>query len=377
MSEEKIKILEMLENGKITADDAVALLKQLKDDGGGRHDHYRPDWKQRIPHYHYRPDFGWIGDLRSAFEETASTIGEAVRDAIGPNDVIFSADRETFSTSAEMGGEILELSFEGKNAPVRLESHWGDKIEVEAHYKAKSQWNPRFALNGDNGVYSLSYDENALYMLGIDIRVPETAKIGTIRLKNKNSSVTVNNIKAERIEASTKNAFIKVSGCKGGFLLCETKNAPVILDDIQTHEIEAQTSNAKITLENTDSNRVRLITTCAKIEVQNSDIVKLTAKTSESSLRFEGLGFKKEESVYSMDAITTNGRIAVMLPRSELCCKLRASAALGGVFCELSDLEYKINEEDYAEAQTRGYETARNKLNLNLQTTRHGIYIKQ
>jgi len=42
MSEEKLKILEMLKDGKITADDAVALLKQVRDDD--KHPHYH--------HYH-------------------------------------------------------------------------------------------------------------------------------------------------------------------------------------------------------------------------------------------------------------------------------------------------------------------------------------
>lgn len=366
MSEEKSKILEMLNDGKITAEEAMELLKHVQDDSEWTRPR-RQDWEQWIPN---RPDFGWINDLRSV-------IGETTRNAMFPDEFMFNARQEKFTAVSNIDGDIRSLIFEGKNAPVKLESYGGDRIDVEVYYKARGQWNPRFALNEDNGIYSLSYDDNALYMLGLNIYVPETARIGSVRLKNRNGTISVDSITAEKIELNTKNESIKVFDTKGEHLYCETKNASIALNAVLMREIDAQTSSSKISLEDADAFRARLVTSSAKIEVKDSNIAQLYAKTSNSSLLFDGLGCKEHEPVCSIDAITTNGQISIQLPRRELDYKLRASTTLGGISGELNDLEYQVNERNYVEAQTRGYEAAGNKLNLNLQTTNHGIYIRR
>lgn len=370
MSEEKIKILDMLKDGKITTDEAMALLKQFQDDSERPPRHHQQDWEDRTPRYSYRPDFSWINDLRSTIEETAQNV-------LFPDESLFNAKQEKFITSSDISGEIRSLVFEGKNAPVRLESYGGDRIEAEVYYKTKSQWNPRFTLSEDNGVYSLNYDDNALYMLGINIRVPETVQISDVRLKNRNAPITVNHITAGKIELNTKNEVIKVSDIKGEHLYCETKNAAIVLEAVEMREIDAQTSNSKISLKDADAFRARLVTSSAKIEVKGSNIAQLYAKTSNSPLRFDSLSCEEHGPVCSIDAITTNGQISIHLPQRELNCKLRASTTIGNISSDLSDLEYQVNERSYMEAQTRGYEATQNKLNLNLQTTNHGIYIKR
>lgn len=370
MSEEKIKILDMLKDGKITTDEAMALLKQVEDDSDRPPRHHWQDWEFRTPHYSYRPDFSWINDLRSTIEETS-------RNVLFPDELLFNARQEKFTTGTNIRGDILTLAFEGKNAPVKLESYGGDRIEAEVYYKTRNQWNPRFTLSEDNGVYSLDYDDNALYMLGINIRVPETAQISNVRLKNRNAPITVNDITADKIELNTKNEAIKVSGIKGEYLYCETRNASIALDAVETREIDAQTSSSRILLKDVDAFRARLVTSSAKIEVKGSGITQLYAKTSNSPLRFDSLSCKEHGSICSIDAITTNGQISIHLPQRELNCKLRASTTIGRISSELNDLEYQVNEMNYVEAQTRGYETAQNKLNLNLQTTNHGIYIER
>lgn len=370
MSEEKLKILEMLREGKITTEEAMALLKQVQSDNEHPHRFYSHDWDHIVPH-HPRPDFGWINDLRSAMEETTRNV------LFSTDELMFGTSQEKFTSSSNIGDGIHELVFEGKNAPVRLRSYVGTKIEVEAYYKTKSRWNPRLTFTEENGVFSLSYDDNALYLLGIIVRIPETAHIGSIRLKNRNAPISVDDIEAEEIKLSTKNESIRVFHTKGERLYCETKNAPIALDDVKMREIDAQTNYSPISLDEVDAFSARLVTNNAKIDVKSSDVVQLYAKTSDSPLRFDNLGYKEQETVCSIDAITTNGQISIHLPHRELKCKLRASTTIGGIFSELHDLEYQVNEKNYMEAQTHGYETAPNKLNLNLQTTNNGIYVKQ
>ena len=131
------------------------------------------------------------------------------------------------------------------------------------------------------------------------------------------------------------------------------------------------------TLDGVGASRAQLVTNNAKIDIDTSDIVQLYAKTSNSSLRFNDLYFKEQGTLYNIDVVTTNGQISIHLPQEELKYRLRASTTNGGIFSELRDLDYQINERNYIEANSYGYEESQNKLNLNLQNIQSGIYIKQ
>lgn len=369
MSEEKLKILEMLEDGKITSDEAVALLKHVQDEDECRYTNW-PGWVPLTPRLP-KPDFGWIRDLRFAVEETTRNVLRSTEE------LVFGSSQEKLTSGFDIGNGIRALVFEGKNAPVKLSAYSGTKIEAEVYYKARSGWNPRLALTEENGVFRLIYDDNALYLLGITIRVPETASVGRVQLKNRNAPICMDDINAGEIELSTKNESIKVSHTKGESLCCETKNAPITLDDVEMREIDAQTTCSKISLDAAEAFRARLVTSNAKINIKDSDIAQIYAKTSNSPLWFENLGYNEQTLVSSIDAITTNGAIIIHLPHRDIKCKLRASTTIGGIYCGLNDLEYQVHEKNYVEAQTRGCETATNKLTLNLQTTNNEISVKQ
>lgn len=364
MSEEKIKILDMLKEGKITAEQATELLKHVSDEDGGRYGYHQYRWESYLSHLPNRMDFEWINDLRSALKDKAYDIARDVHDITQDisfpdeymDEIMHSSEQERFTAGLSCEGGIRELAFDCKSAPLKLETYGGDRIEVKACFKTKSGWNPHLNLTDANGVVSLNYDDNALYILGISVRVPETAHIESVRLKNRNAPISIYDIDAEKIELSTINQPIKVSNTKVKYLYCETKSMPITLDNVDVYN-------------------ARLITSTAKINTKNSNIVQLYAKTSNSPLRFDDLGCG--EPVCSIEAITTNGQISINLPHRVQKCKLRASTTSGGIFSELNDLEYKVNERNYVEAHTYGYDTAQNKLSLNLQTTHYGIYVKQ
>lgn len=392
MGEERLKILQMLEDGKIKAEEAEALLRQIHDGDDRPRDyqpererprHNRPDRERphynrpdrERPYYEYRPDYGWLDDLRTVIGNTADSIGDAVRDAINSDESPFVSKQERFTADLNADGEIRELAFEGKNAPMKLEAYGGDTLEVEVNYKAKGLWDPRFSLGQENGAYSLRYDDNALYMLGVSVRVPRAAKIGAVSLNTKNSAISVDDITAGAIDLGTKNAPISAHRINGDRIACETRNAPITLDGVKTREIEAHTSNARITLAYAEGGRARLETSNSKIEARASTIAQLSAITSNSSIQLDNLGYTGQEPVCAIDAVTSNGQISVSLPSGKLDCKLRASTSHGSISSELSDLVYQANERNYVEARTIGYDEARSKINLNLQTSNGRIFI--
>lgn len=369
MSEEKLRILEMLKEGKISTDEALELLKQVPDreDQNQYHRQDSEEWESR---YSYTPDLNWIDDLKNAIKETA-------QNAFFPGDFLFGSREEHYTTEANVGNGINSLVFEGKNAPVTLLSYVGDKIDVEANFKVKNHWNPHLGLTEEGGVFTLTYDSNALHYIGIKVRVPQSVRIGSINLRSTNAPISVDDIKADRIELNTKNAPIKVSDVQSERLYCETKNAHVTLDDINAQEIEAQTTNAKISLDDVVARRARLNTSNAKIDVKDSSIAKLWAETSNAHISIDDAIFFEQEQDCGIDAITSNGGISLRLPRGEYESKLRASTSHGSINNELGNLIYRTNEKNYLEAATAGYEQAQTRLSINLQTSNSSIYIKR
>lgn len=372
MSEERLRVLEMLKEGKISSDEALELLKQIPEEDESRGNNHRDwdEWGSRPGQYTYTPDFSWIDDLRTVIKETTQNV-------MFPGDFLFGSKEERFYAESDMGNGIRALIFEGKNAPVKLEAYGGNKIEIEARYRVKAHLNPHLAIREEGGTLRLISDNNSLHSLSISVRVPEKAHIGFVNLKSTNASVTADDILADKIELDTKNAPIKVSDVKADTLHCSTRNAPITLDDVKAQSIEAQTTNSKITADDVETAHARLTTDNAKISVKDSNIAQLFVKTNNAPVAIENASFDSQEQDRQIDAKTSNGGITIRLPHGDFSCKLRASTTNGRISSELNDLEYRVNEKNYVEAATREYDQAQAKLNLNLQTSNGGIYIKR
>jgi len=366
--------LKMLEDNKITAEQAVELLKQVPDsDSGAR---YAREDRGRS-NDQYSPDLGWIDDLRAVIEDTAANIGSAVRDAINANEYGLSPRHERFTAMPNANAGIREIVFEGKNAPIKMEAYSGDQLEVEVTYWPKGQWNPHFAFIEENGAYSLRYDDNALRALAISILAPGAFHIGSVSLQTRNAPVTAEGFTADRVGLYTKNAPVRVSGVTGERMNVESRNASVTIESVKSRDIEAQTSNAKITLEHVNAFSARLTTSNAKVEADASVITRLYAKSSNAAMQFENLSNNSQEPFRVIEAVTTNGKISVSLADDCPNCKLRASTTNGGIYCGLEGMVYQVNGKNYAEAQTMGYNEAGSKTDLNLQTSNGRISINR
>jgi DUF4097 and DUF4098 domain-containing protein YvlB len=377
MSQAKLTILEMLREGKITTEEAMEMLKEVEAEEGppteDRQERQGPQSREAgetgTAQGGFVLDFGWINDLRDAVEESARSLF--------PDGWLRGFTPERYTASVPMGDGECSLVFEGKNAPVKLETYEGDQLAVEAYYRGKSQWEPRFSLARENGIVSLHYDDNALRSLEINVRVPRGGQYGTVLLKTKNGPVTLRDMEARKIELYTKNTPIHVSRVRGEIINCETTNSPIDLSDVNVQTLDAHSTNSSISLAGVEALRASLVTSNSQIDVNHSDIVQIYARTSNSPLKFERLGYRKEGRDHSIDATTTNGKITLRVPEWDVKCKLRASTTNSGVVAELDDLEYRVKEKSYVEAQSRGYDEAACKLNLNLQTTNMKIHLQK
>ncbi|MDR1687969.1 MAG: DUF4097 family beta strand repeat-containing protein [Clostridiales bacterium] len=401
MSEEKLKILELLKEGKINTEEALSLLNQVSDEktetcgyGGNNSDYEnyntganqnnnendngygyktpeRTFWgaapgKTNANPYPYL-DLSFLDDIRGAVQD-AFTGG-----------MFWGWREETFREEIEAAGQVAySFVLNGKNAPVKLECRSGNKIEIEVNYKLKFNRDAHISLRKENGEIYLDYDPNALYSLGVKAYVPKGFTAANVSLNTSNAQIAAKDITCQILELNTKNAHIKAEDVNAARIDCKTTNAYISFDNVNADEIKAQTSNAKISLEESTAYRANLTTSNAGIMLDDTGVAQLDAKTSNAGISIDDLKLTRSENdCCYIDATTSNAGIALRVPRGDYPVKLRASTSHAGISNDISGLTYLVNEKNYIEAQSAETAQSGAKLNINLKTSNGGIHIKK
>jgi DUF4097 and DUF4098 domain-containing protein YvlB len=382
MSEEKLKVLELLKEGKITTDEALSLLNQVSDEktdnSGYRGNENYNGYGYKTPERAFWDDSpGKTKAPQTIDLSFLEDIRDAVQDAV-TGGIFWGWREETLHEEIEPAGQTeYSFAFKGKNAPVKIECHSGRKIEIDVNYKLKTNRDAHISLRNEGGEISVDYDPNAVYSLGAKIYVPKGFNAATVSLATSNAQINAGDITCQILELNTKNAHIKVEDVNAKRVDCKTSNAHISFDDSNADEIKAQTSNAKISLQDSSVYRANLTTSNAGIRLDDTGVAQLDAKTSNAGITINDLKLSYSENDCYIDATTSNAGITVRVPRGEYPVKLRASTSHAGISNEISGLTYLVNEKNYIEAQSPETQLSGAKLNLNLKTSNGGIHIKK
>ncbi|MCL2016908.1 MAG: DUF4097 family beta strand repeat-containing protein [Defluviitaleaceae bacterium] len=312
MKEERLKILEMLQEGKITADEAAKLLEHLPSQQENKQNQQRPDVyvydtdneNGNFDNYSYTPRGGGILD----------TIVDAISN-INPHTPALYRD---FEISGIQAINLLDLT--GKNSSVSVEKNFDNSIKIHCKYSPKRGYDDidiHFAE--ENGEYRLQYNQNAVRFMKVNCELPAVL-VEKLRLQTSNSSINV-----EEVTCTTLDAY--------------TSNASINLEELTAKNIVAETSNSSINLEEVTAETAKISTSNAKINVEEVDIPKLSLSTSNASISVEGLlntqNTQNAENP-TLKASTSNGGISVTLPAG-IGVKLSADTSHGSVKCDLAD----------------------------------------
>ena len=350
---EKMKILEMLSQGKITTDEAMLLLEQIGEQKGngprpesGRGEKERRDF-----------DFS-LGGL-------GETIGNAVRDGIGAledidvtldlSDIFIPGHKGNYMyTSPAIGQNITALRLLGKNDKIEITGHDGKDIRIFCEYKAKRH-DVTVGVSEDGGVYELLYDYNAMRSMKIYCHVPRNL--------------------IEELNAETKNAKIILKDVKAGNIALTTKNDKIELARVAAAELNLQTSNSKIDIESVTAQNARLVTSNAKIATENIDIKHMYVKTSNSGIKLENI-FGIDSAERTIEAHTSNGGISMFVPHS-VAVSLQASTSNSSVTCHLPNMLTGESKKNYVNCKSQNYDTAANRAKINVSTSNGAIKIRE
>lgn len=343
MEEEIRMILRMVEEGKISADQAAELIKALEGREGSLDEEAARPPGQAPPR-----DIQFKDAIRDAVTRALSgvesglgNLGEVLASWGSGNEV-----HKDFEGSFEPGGSV-SLHLSTTNGSIRLSAweHPGYKVTVLARMRpgAASERAILDMVDFDAGARSLSLEVHGGW--------PGVKPVSIVAFVPKDFTYDV--------ELESSNGAIEISGLTCFSVRAETSNGRVRLDDIRAREARLESSNGSVAVLGSVSD--------------------LFCETSNGSIEVREFELKGENMC---ELETSNGAVRVELPDDpELGCSISAETGFGGINIELPGLVYEVNERSIGHnevrAKTDGYEQRDNRVILKVETSNGKIDIRK
>jgi len=357
MSEERIMILTMLQEGKISSEEASTLLDALDEaelkeaEKHGTTEGWENNideklnkisekinekadkFKEKRDKFNKKSDkFGekmdkhgeeledWGNKLGAKMSriggdlaEGATSFTDKMLDMV--DNLVEKGTFNNFFGNYETVTELLEkdistsiLEFEAINGKISLTPWSEDRILVKAVCQVKkTHYNPEEKIyeiiEKDNKlIFKPKYTSNIGTRLEIFIPNKEYEKINLI---TSNGRIEVKDLNSRNLLCDTTNSSISIIDVSSKDIKATTKNGRVLLDDTKANMIKVTTTNSSVLLEDVSSSSIEIVTNNGKITGNDVTSKVLNLKTSNASISLQDC---KSESVY---AKTSNGTIAV------------------------------------------------------------------
>ncbi|WP_353097404.1 DUF4097 family beta strand repeat-containing protein [Tissierella praeacuta] len=367
MKEEKMMILSMLEEGKITAEDAIKLMEALEDieipkNHNETKEEIYDDFQEKKSS---KPIFNTLEDIGSDISNVLSNMFDGLKD-VG-NSFIFRNNYETITTDLDVdisNMNLPTLDLKAINGSIFLRPNIDNNlfIKVTCQYK-KGLFSPDepyfdFSTNENKIIFNPKYNSNI--SIKLDVSLPkkdydeitlnssngkiDIQELNTDILKciTTNSSINIVKANSKEIDLTTKNGKIECKDINSNIIKSTTTNSSIFLTNLHCLEIEAKTANGKIVINNIDGQKIILKTSNALIETEdvNCNIIHLT--TSNGKIICNNIDMNKAKEVKLM---TSNGSINSKVYGITKDNYFDLETSMGNISLGIPNLVYKINNQ--------------------------------
>jgi len=392
ISEEKMMILKMLQEGRINSEEAAKLLEALESKkepchGPGGYRGPKPpqrnyydevakvreridEWRRQLSKNYNQSDFDKMVEEFSAKAEkfgknvatAAFGIADKVADFIGSiiDTSAFNifgncvTEEEQYEVAAAEG---MNLELQATNGQITVKKHQEDKIVIKAKIRTPQE-NAKNALafSNENGTVAVKLAKPDTYNLSVsyDVLLP-AVKFNQVALESKNGKIYVEDVTSEEFVSATKNAVIDLTGINSSRIAAETMNAKVTANYIIGRDVSFGTKNASI-------------------EIKNLKAVRLTAVTMNGNIMLDNVQNYDNENIAELNLKTMNANIKANMNDSEnRGYKINARTMNSDINLLIPNLLYRnamrINRSHrQADAETDNYATADKKVNIQAET---------
>jgi DUF4097 and DUF4098 domain-containing protein YvlB len=396
-SEEKILILKMLEEGKITSEEAIRLLDAIDNSAGGqsREENSRQnknngfqaevekvkerlhEWKKEFKgkNNYKQKDFDrTIEDFVDKAEKLGKNVAvttfgivDKVVDFVGSfidtnSFNIFGSCKAVERTFEIEAVEGTELFIEGVNGNIVVKKHEDNKILVKSNIRSpQNNTDELLKLNKEENNVSLVINRASNISVSHEVFLP-AVNFKDIKITTTNGKIYVGDSISESFLANTRNGHIELMGVNSKKINVSTKNARIQLGYITGKDIDINTTNSLIDIKHIKTERINAVTTNGRILAENlqnyqdSTDMSIDLKTTNGWIKVNMNDM--DNRGYRVKARTTNGGINLLIPQIVYNNMVKLGA--GG---------------SMVDAENVGLEGYQQKVNMNLETVNGYIEI--
>ncbi|MDQ2087669.1 DUF4097 family beta strand repeat-containing protein [Herbivorax sp. ANBcel31] len=350
--EEKMYILKMLEEGKISSEEAARLIeaiepssKKTESDVNGRRDKKANfneevskvkdklnDWKKEFKKNYDQKDFDKAVDefavkmekFGKGVAHTTMGVADKIVDFVGSvvdtNAFNVFGNYKSVSKSFEIenANENMEIEVEGINGHILVKKHVDNIIKIRTVIKSP-QDNADEILNfsqNDNLVVA-KYNKIGNISVSHEIFLP-AVKFKNISLVTKNGKIYVEDALAENFKTSTSSSSIDLMGVTSDKLSVSNKSGKIQFGYIIGKDIDVSADNSVIDIKHIKTEKMNAATKNGKVLVENihhyedSSNIDMHLNTVNSGIKVNMNDM--DARGYKVKAHTTNGEINLLIP---------------------------------------------------------------
>lgn len=362
--EEILLILKMVQDGKISNEDAAKLIEAIEAKDAGRSEYYHHSHKERkSSKKSFEEKMEEMAEgLENMVSDVVGSTQEAFRNfpEINPGNWFNKAEKRHFTYGAKEG---MNLKLISKNGSIKL-FPGEEKINVVFSIYTKKDVDDVM----ENIV--INHSDEELFIdasgvdggVGIEVRIP-TLEYGKINISTRNGSLRCCPIKADDIELNTKNGSLKFNGAISPVVKALTKNGSITCENSNSDKAGISTSNGSITVNDSEFKLLDTNTTNGGIRCYSCKSDNISAHTSNASIIMEDCEPIGSNGI--MDLKTSNGNVRIQIPK-DIGAMFKAQAGRHGKVTV--NLPCSINKNMEYEGKTEGYDNLERKINITART---------
>lgn len=398
ISEERLLILKMVEDKKISTEEAAKLLAALEEEPrqenteSFNYKRNRPnnnfadeaakvrdrvnEWKKEFKTNYNQADFdNMIDDFANKAEKfgknvanTTAGIVDKVIDYVGSfvdtnSFNVFGSCQSVQKNFEVIPDEGANLEIAGINGSITIKKHLDSKVMIISRIKSPSPTGEGIVtFTGDPSNISVRLNSMAFNVsVSHEVFIPNI-KFNSIKIENSNGKIYIEDSLSEEVTATTKNAHIELMGVNSNKVAVTTKNGRIQMNYIIGDKIDINTSNAVIDIKHIKVRDISAVTINGRINIENAqnvddtDDMTMYLKTSNGGIKVNMNDM--DGRVYKIKAHTSNGSVNLLIPEM---------------------IYHNVNRKgvtgSFVEAESRDYETRPNKVVITGETVNGQIEI--
>lgn len=377
MRDEKLMILTMLEEGKITSQEAIKLLEALEEtdyfiDYGTNEDEEKSINLEQAKENLIEALEKNIEDRKEKIENIGIDIGNKLANAfnnlLGTGNLFnLSGNYKVINTQLEKDISHLDeasLVVKSINGKIDVKSWGEDKLLIKITYRYKNN-----SFTQDNSFYELYEEDNRIIfkplytnnvMMDLSLYLPQkhykeislTTSNGRIQLEDlklnlltcntSNASISLEDIVGENVDISTKNGKINLRDISSPILKAVSTNASIKLEDIESRDLMVATKNGRITLSHIAGEGITVKSSNGSIEADNLKGKVINLDTSNGKIICRDLD---DGRIRELNLSTSNSTIDVEMNHLSKMGYYQLETSLGNINLDIPGLVYKENKQ--------------------------------